>query len=252
MTHTATYPEKALVWTDVETTGTVAHRGHLLQIAILVTDLDLNVLEETGYEATVGYTAEQSAAMRDAADPIVRDMHDTNGLWNAITDPTTTKSTTTIAAEALAYVQQLVPERRTARMAGNSLRLDLNFVEEHLPPLYEHLHYRMLDVSSWTGPAQWWAGIEPMPKARNHTAMADIRESIEEMRFVRRALGLEPHGGMLTLREAASALGVSRSTADRMVEAGTLPIAVRTLGGHRRFDPETVRELLSARAGAAV
>lgn len=181
-----TYVEKALVWTDVETDGLIAHRQHLLEIAVLVTDLDLNILDESGYETAILHTPEESAAMRAAAVPFVQNMHDESGIWQSITDPTKAKPREQVEAELVAYIKNLVPEPRTARCAGNSVRLDLNFLDEFLPSVTAHLHYRMLDVSSHTGPAQWWAGIEPMEKARNHTAMADIRESIAEMRYLKK------------------------------------------------------------------
>ena len=182
---TVDYPEVAIVWGDVETDGLVAHRQHLLEVAILVTDLDLNLLDETGYQATILHTPWESFAMRDAAVPLVQDMHDASGLWAKITDPAQAKPKAQVDAEALAYIQSLVPEPRTARLGGNSVRLDLNFLEEHLPATYGHLHYRMADVSSLCGFAQWWGGVPVFEKTRAHTAMADIKESIAEARYLR-------------------------------------------------------------------
>lgn len=182
---TADYPEVAIVWGDVETDGLVAHKQNLLEVAFLVTDLDLNLLDETGYQAAILHTSEESAAMRAAADPIVQDMHDESGIWQTITDPTRAKPKEQVDAEALAYIQSLVPEKRTARLGGNSVRLDLNFLEEHLPGTYGHLTYRMTDVSTVTGLSQWWGGVPAFEKARAHTAMADIKESIAELRYLR-------------------------------------------------------------------
>lgn len=179
------FPEVAIVWGDVETTGLVAHKDNLLEVAFVVTDLDLNLLDETGYESAIYYGDEGSAMMRDLADPFVRDMHDTSGLWEKVADPTQAKPKAQVDAEALAYIQSLVPGKRTARLGGNSVRLDLNFLEEHLPGTYGHLHYRMADVSSLCGFAQWWGGVPLFEKARAHTAMADIKESIAELRYLR-------------------------------------------------------------------
>lgn len=179
------FPEVAIIWGDVETTGLVGHQENLLEVAFLVTDLDLNLLDEGGYESTILYTPEESAAMRAAADPFVQDMHDTSGLWAKVTDPEWAKPKAQVDAEALAYIQSFVPEKRTARLGGNSVRLDLNFLEEHLPGTYGHLHYRMADVSSLCGFAQWWGGVPLFEKARAHTAMADIKESIAELRYLR-------------------------------------------------------------------
>lgn len=181
------YPEKGLVWIDVETPGLVAHAPNmlLLEVACLVTDLQLNVLDETGYQASLLWTRPAIDAARNAAAPFVQDMHDRTGLWDKCTDPERSQPQHVVNDELTAYIQNLIPEARTARCAGNSVRLDLNFLDQYLPSVTGHLHYRMLDVSSHAGPAQWWAGIEPMDKVRNHTAMADIRESIAEMRYLK-------------------------------------------------------------------
>lgn len=184
------FPEVALVWTDVETTGLEAHDDLLLEVACIVTDLDLNVLDDAGYQSKVLWPAEQMARARAQADDFVRSMHDRSGLWSACSDPHQAKPAEQIDAEITAYVQRFVPNPKTARMAGNSIRLDLNFTDRFLPRLGAHLHYRMLDVSSWAGPAQWWRGVEQYPKALAHTAMADIRESIGEMAYLRERLGL--------------------------------------------------------------
>lgn len=125
------------------------------------------------------------------------------------------------------------------------MRLDLNFIEAYLPDLYDHLHYRMLDVTSWAGPAQWWSGVPLMAKGLAHTAMADIEESIAEMRYLREALGRGPK--LLTLAEAARALDVGRSTVDRMIADDRLPVTARTPGGHRRVSRDAVRDLRLAR-----
>lgn len=183
-----TYPEKAIVWGDVETTGLVAHREQLLEIALIVTDLDLVELAEP-FTATI-YHGQLTPVLRSRADPFVREMHDRTGLWDRVADVGQSLYIEDAARGAFEYIERLVPEPRTARLAGNSVRLDLNFLDEHMPVVAGHLHYRMLDVSSWTGPAQWWAGVEPYPKARGHRALDDIRESIAEMRYLREQLGL--------------------------------------------------------------
>jgi len=185
----ASYPEKALVWVDAETTGLTAHKETLLEVAILVTDLELNLLDETGYQSAI-YVGSHGPVtlLRAASDPFVQKMHDTSGLWDAVGDPARSKPIDVVEAEALAYIQSLVPEKRTARVAGNSVRLDMNFLDEHLPLVMGHLHYRMADVSSLAGMAQWWAGVDVFPKALGHTAMADIRESLAELRYLRAAV----------------------------------------------------------------
>ena len=186
---TTPYPEKALVWVDVETTGLTAHKELLLEVAILVTDLELNLLDETGYQSAIYLgSPDEVAALREHSPQVVQEMHDKSGLWDAVSDPARSKWREVVEAEALAYIQSLVPGKRTARIAGNSVRLDMNFLDEHLPSVMGHLHYRMADVSSLAGMAQWWAGVEVFPKALGHTAMADIRESLAELRYLRAAV----------------------------------------------------------------
>ena len=187
------FPEVAIVWIDVETTGLTAHKGELLEIAVLVTDLDLNLLDETGYQATVLHLPPDQPdepSVRDLAGDYVKGMHDTTGLWQRVTDSQVAKTKRTIESEALEYIRQFVPERRTARLGGNSVRLDLNFLDEHLPAITEHLHYRMVDVSTVTGLAHWWKGVPMFDKAGTHIAMIDIRESIAELAYLREKLGL--------------------------------------------------------------
>jgi oligoribonuclease len=187
-----TYPEKGLVWIDVETTGLDTNGDLLLEVACLVSDLDLNEIDPAGYQSKVLWPATALAERRARAVPAVQTMHDRSGLWSACSDPDEAKPVTQVDAELTAYVRNLVPEAKTARIAGSSVRLDLNFVDAYLPNLSGHLHYRMLDVSSWAGGARWWAGVEEYPKVMAHTAMADISESIEQMRWLRRQLGLGP------------------------------------------------------------
>jgi len=176
------FTEKALIWVDVETTGLVAHQEHLLEIAILVTDLELNLLDEEGYQAVIWCPESIAPVLRDRADPFVQGMHDKTGLWDRLRDG---KYAHVVQEEALAYIKRFVPEPKTARIAGNSVRLDLNFLEAHLPEVAAHLHYRLADVSSLVGFAHWWGGVPQFDKQMQHSAMADIRESIAEARYLR-------------------------------------------------------------------
>lgn len=182
-----TYPEVALAWIDVETSDLDPHAPSalLLQVACLVTDLDLNVLDDSGFESLIHHSDDALARARQAAEPFVQEMHDDTGLWQACADPTRARSRTQVEVELATYIKGFAPAPRTARLAGNSVRLDLNFLDRFLPDVTAHLHYRMLDVSSIAGAAHWWGGVDPFPKQRAHTAMADIRESLAEMRYLR-------------------------------------------------------------------
>lgn len=190
----AKYPEKALAWTDVETTGTDATTDLLLEIAVLVTDVHLNLLDEGGYEAVVYHDPQAVAAARERAVPVVQQMHDETGLWDKVSDTQIAKPLDVIDAEVLAYLRRFIDDPRTARLTGNSVRLDLNFVEAYLPQTYAFLHYRMGDMSSVAGVVQWWLDEGFYPKRKRHAAMDDIRESLAEARWLRSRIreGLAP------------------------------------------------------------
>ena len=173
---------EVIVWGDVETTGLDAKKDFLLEIAVLVTDLDLNILDDTGYHAYVSHIKE---IVYNRANDYVREMHTTSGLWDKLGDGS--KHTWEIDTELLEYIQQFAPGQRTARLAGNSVRLDANFFDSWLPKTANHLHYRILDVSSIAFEADI-RDIPLFPKAGTHEAMTDIRESIEELRYLRKEL----------------------------------------------------------------
>jgi|GEM_PF-874312 len=176
-----------LAWTDVETTGLNPWTGEeLLEIAVLVTDTDLNLLDEEGRTFTVlaGSPAEV-ALLRAKSDPFVQQMHDRTGLWGRVCDPDEALPLTDIDTALTEYIRQFAPQRRTARVAGNSVRLDMNFLEANLPRFYDHAHYRVLDVTGLAASARWWGQMEVFKKEGTHTAMADIRESLAEARAVK-------------------------------------------------------------------
>lgn len=172
-----------LTWLDAETTGLHASEEFLLEVACIVTDSDLNVLHE-GYTTPIYYPATVAQLLRETSIPVVKNMHDSTGLWDRLE---TGKLLSTVDAELTAYISQFAPEPRTSWLAGNSIFLDRDFLRKFLPGVYNHLHYRSVDVTSIAGPADWWYG-ESFPKEKKHDAFSDIIESIEELRYLRGAV----------------------------------------------------------------
>ena len=171
-----------LVWIDCEMTGLDLGKDALVEIAALVTDADLNVL---GAGVDVVIHAEDAAL--DAMPDVVREMHARSGLTELVR-----RSTVSLAEaeqQVLGYVRVHVPEPRTAPLCGNSIATDRGFIARDMPTLDEHLHYRMVDVSSIKELCRrWYPRIyyaQP-DKGLAHRALADIKESIRELAYYRR------------------------------------------------------------------
>ncbi|WP_018685120.1 oligoribonuclease [Actinokineospora enzanensis] len=170
-----------LVWIDCEMTGLELGHDALIEIAALVTDSELNILGD-GIDLVVHTGDDRLAGMPE----IVRDMHGRSGLTEEVRASTLTIEEA--EAQVLEYVRQWVPEPRTAPLCGNSIATDRGFIARDMPLLDAHLHYRMVDVSSikelcrrWY-PRVYYAQPE---KGLAHRALADIRESIRELRYYR-------------------------------------------------------------------
>ena len=170
-----------ITWVDMETNGLDPHENVLLEVACLVTDNDLNILDDDGYQAVVRYTDQQAMRAYQAAVPFVREMHTKTGLWKKLTHGTYLYR---IDEELHDYVARF-SEPRTSPVGGNSLRLDMNFMDRYLPLTAAHLDYHMRDVSTVAGLAKDWYGLPPFKKVSDHTAMTDIRECVKELRYYR-------------------------------------------------------------------
>ncbi|MFC4225426.1 oligoribonuclease [Lysinibacter cavernae] len=173
-----------LAFGDVETTGLDSATESLLQIAVIVTDYDLNEKDPAGFERTVYYSPEDAAALYHSSDPFVQSMHTANGLWETLPFGTPLEQ---VDDELLEYLSGF-GAKRSLRLAGNSVRLDLNFMEQHLPKSYEQLHYRFIDFTGVHQLSSKWFSIPEMQKSSNHLAMDDIRACIEQARFLKRSL----------------------------------------------------------------
>lgn len=193
-----------LVWIDCEMTGLDLGGDKLIEIAALVTDSDLNILGD-GVDVVI----HADDASLDGMNEVVRKMHAASGL----TDEVRVATTTLAEAERLVldYIKTFVPQPGSAPLAGNSIATDRGFIARDMPALDAHLHYRMVDVSSIKELARrWYPRIyfgQP-EKGLAHRALADIRESIRELRYYR-ATAFVPDPGPTTEQVAAvtSAIG---------------------------------------------
>ncbi|WP_448624746.1 oligoribonuclease [Geodermatophilus sp. URMC 64] len=173
-----------LVWIDCEMTGLDLTRDKLIEVAVLVTDSELNALDP-GLDLVISAPGDEL----DAMTTVVADMHAKSGLTDAV------RASTLSLAEAeqqlLAYIKQFVPERRSAPLCGNSIGTDRGFLSRDMPELDDHLHYRMVDVSSLKELARRWfprVYFAQPPKGLAHRALADIIESVRELAYYRKTL----------------------------------------------------------------
>jgi oligoribonuclease len=169
-----------LVWIDCEMTGLDLVRDALIEIACLVTDADLSVLDE-GVDLVI---KPPPGAVEQMAD-VVREMHLASGLLNELAGGITLEDA---QDQVLEYVRTHAPEPRRVPLCGNSIATDRTFIARDMPALDAHLHYRMVDVSSIKELARRWyprAYFASPPKRGGHRALADIRESIQELRYYR-------------------------------------------------------------------
>jgi oligoribonuclease len=165
-------------------TGLDLQRDALIEVAVLVTDPDLNVLGD-GVDVVIHAEDALLSGMVD----VVRDMHDRSGL----TEQVRASVLTVEEAEdrVMSYVTTHVPEPRSAPLCGNSIATDRSFLARDMPKLDEHLHYRMIDVSSIKELCRRWyprTYYGQPAKGLAHRALADIQESIRELEYYRRTI----------------------------------------------------------------
>ncbi|MBK9327645.1 MAG: oligoribonuclease [Thiobacillaceae bacterium] len=168
-----------LVWVDMEMSGLDPDKDVVLEVALVVTDKDLNLVEEGPV-----LVVRQSDAVLDGMDNWNRSTHGKSGLIDKV--KASTLSEADVELRMLAFMKQHVGERKSP-MCGNSICQDRRFMARHLPRLEAYFHYRNLDVSTLKELAARWRPElkEGFKKANNHTALADIQESIEELRYYR-------------------------------------------------------------------
>jgi oligoribonuclease len=179
-----------LVWIDCEMTGLDVEKDSLVEIAVLVTDSDLNILDEAGLNVVIKPRPESLSQMGD----FVTQMHQESGLL-----PLLAEGLDIAEAEEkiLEYVKSFAPEVRSAPLAGNSIGTDRMFLNRYMPKLDAHLHYRNIDVSSVKELTRRWfpkVYFQLPKKSGGHRALADIRESIAELRYYRQTVFVEQPG----------------------------------------------------------
>jgi oligoribonuclease len=192
-----------MVWIDCEMTGLDLASDLLLEVAVLVTDADLNVLGD-GVDVVIGATEEQLTRMPD----VVRDMHAVSGLTQEVLG-----STVTVAdaqERVMAYLREHV-EPGKAPLCGNSIATDRGFLARDMAELDTFLHYRMVDVSSVKELARRWyprAYFQAPKKLGGHRALGDIQDSIRELAYYR-ATVFVPAPGPTTEQATAAAAALT-------------------------------------------
>lgn len=176
--------ETRLIWIDLEMTGLDTQADSILEIATIVTDAQLNLLAE-GPELAIAHPL----ATLEAMDEWNRNQHGKSGLWRRVLEQGV--SMAEAEARTLAFLREWVPERASP-MCGNSICQDRRFLHRQMPALERHFHYRNLDVSTIKELARRWAPqvIAGFHKESAHTALSDVRDSIDELRHYRRYMGV--------------------------------------------------------------
>ncbi|WP_342770133.1 oligoribonuclease [Xylanimonas allomyrinae] len=189
-------------------TGLDARADALVEVAAVVTDSELNVLGD-GVDVVITPPDQALASMGD----FVRTMHTTSGLLDELPHGV---SVAAAEAEVLDYIRTWVPEPGKAPLAGNSVGTDKMFLDRDMPELIGHLHYRIIDVSSIKELARRWyprVYFASPKKDGGHRALADILESIDELRYYREALLVpQPGPDSATARAIAARIGETSVT----------------------------------------
>lgn len=192
-----------LVWIDCEMTGLSLAHDALIEVAVLVTDSELNILGD-GVEVVI---KPPDAALETMPD-IVRAMHTSSGLLDELPAGMTLAEA---EERVLAYIREHVPEPGKTPLAGNSVSTDRGFLARDMEQVDNYLHYRIIDVSSIKELSRRWyprAYFSAPAKTGNHRALADIRESIAELRYYRAAVFV-PAPGPDTATAKAIAAGLA-------------------------------------------
>ena len=200
-----------MVWIDCEMTGLSLTDDALIEVAVLVTDDQLNVLGD-GVDVVI---RPPDAALEQMND-FVRSMHVESGLLEELPSGISMKEA---QQQVLDYIRAWVPEPGKAPLAGNSVGTDRTFLVRDMPEVVEHLHYRIIDVSTIKELSRRWfprAYFQSPDKTGNHRALGDIKDSIDELRYYREAVFVDAPGPSSDqAREAASRVVAARRLAEQ-------------------------------------
>lgn len=188
-----------LVWIDCEMTGLNVEKDCLVEIAVVVTDSELNVLD-SGLDLVIKPELQALANMND----FVTEMHTKSGLINEFESG---DDLATAERKVLEYIQRWVTEPRQAPLAGNSIGTDRMFLNRHMPTLDSFLHYRNIDVSSIKELSRRWfpkVYFQLPKKQGDHRALTDILESINELKYYRKTVFVEQPGPTTEQSKAAA------------------------------------------------
>ena len=210
-----------LVWIDCEMTGLDLEADALIEVAALVTDFELEVLGD-GIDLVIKPPPEALDQMGD----FVRDMHRSSGLLDDLSHGITLAEA---EEQVLTYIKAHCPKDSRPPLAGNTVATDRSFLARDMPTLETFLHYRIVDVSSIKELSRRWfprAYFQSPAKRGNHRALADIQESIEELRYYREAVFTTPPGpDSDTARAIAARHGGSLTGLGDQEAEGTAPDA---------------------------
>lgn len=174
-----TNPNDNLIWLDMEMTGLMPDTDRIIELAVVVTDADLNVVAESPV-----IVIHQSDEVLDGMDAWNKGTHGRSGLIEKVKASTVDEAQATV--QMLDFLKQHVPEGKSP-MCGNSICQDRRFMARYMPALEKYFHYRNLDVSTFKELARRWkpAIYTGFKKASRHEALADIYESIDELKYYR-------------------------------------------------------------------
>jgi oligoribonuclease len=168
-----------LIWIDLEMSGLQPDTDRILEMAVVITDAELNQVAESPV-----FVVHQSSAVLDGMDAWNKGTHGKSGLIDKVKASTLTESDA--EAQMIEFLKLYVPANKSP-MCGNSICQDRRFMARHMPKLEAYFHYRNLDVSVFKELARRWKPkiYDGFKKASNHTALADVHESIDELKYYR-------------------------------------------------------------------